>query len=66
MWLVMIDANFRVASAWNGYNMSRGTCTLHSFNEGPDDEGEPPMARSMNAVLQPASWQNGQEEEDDW
>lgn len=46
--------------------MSRGTCTLHSFNEGPDDEGEPPMARSMNEVLQPAPWQNGQEEEDDW
>jgi WD repeat-containing protein 23 len=40
-----------VASAWNGYNMGRGTCSLHSFNEGDDDEGEPHMGRSMDELL---------------
>ncbi|KAH8659573.1 WD40-repeat-containing domain protein [Ilyonectria robusta] len=47
------NAPVLVASAWNGYNMARGTCTLHSFNETMDDEGEPPMGRSVNDVLKP-------------
>ncbi|KAG6004681.1 hypothetical protein E4U21_000836 [Claviceps maximensis] len=33
--------------------MARGTCTLHAFNEGPDDEGEPRMRRSVDALLRP-------------
>ncbi|KAG5982324.1 hypothetical protein E4U55_002056, partial [Claviceps digitariae] len=41
-------------SAWNGYSMARGTCTLHAFNEGPDDEGEPRMRRSVDALLKPS------------
>lgn len=33
--------------------MARGTCTLHAFNESSDDEGEPDMRRSVNAMLRP-------------
>ncbi|KAI3583152.1 WD40-repeat-containing domain protein [Fusarium oxysporum f. sp. albedinis] len=49
-----------VASAWNGYNMARGTCTLHSYNDNVDDEGEPPMGQSVNHLLkeQPELYQN--------
>ncbi|KAF5974203.1 WD-repeat protein [Fusarium bulbicola] len=48
------------ASAWNGYNMARGTCTLHSYNDNVDDEGEPPMGQSVNNLLkeQPELYQN--------
>ncbi|KAF4966047.1 hypothetical protein FSARC_6247 [Fusarium sarcochroum] len=54
------NAPLLVASAWNGYNMARGTCTLHSFNENIDDEGDPPLGRSVNNVLkeQPELYQN--------
>ncbi|KAI8675373.1 hypothetical protein NCS57_00438400 [Fusarium keratoplasticum] len=40
-----------VASAWNGHNMAQGTCSVHSFNENVDDEGDPPMGRSVSNVL---------------
>ncbi|KAM0417361.1 hypothetical protein ACHAPT_012595 [Fusarium lateritium] len=40
-----------VASAWNGHNMAQGTCSLHSFNENVDDEGDPPMGRSVSNLL---------------
>ncbi|KAH7308468.1 WD40-repeat-containing domain protein [Stachybotrys elegans] len=46
------NAPIVVASALNGYNMSRGTCSVHSFNENDDDEGDPPMGRSVNEMLQ--------------
>lgn len=46
-------ANGPAASAWNGYGMAHGTCSLHAFNESPEDEGEPPMRRSVNSNLQP-------------
>ncbi|KAF4448125.1 LEC14B protein [Fusarium austroafricanum] len=54
------NAPLLVASAWNGYNMARGTCTLHSFNENMDDEGEVPLGHSVNDVLkeQPELYQN--------
>ncbi|KAG6112365.1 hypothetical protein E4U13_004306 [Claviceps humidiphila] len=42
-----------VASAWNGYSMARGTCSVHAFNEGPNDEAEPFMRRSVDAMLNP-------------
>ena len=32
--------------------MARGTCTVHSFNDSMDDEGDPPMGRSVNDMLQ--------------
>jgi WD repeat-containing protein 23 len=40
--------------------MARGTCTLHSFNEHTDDEGDPPMGHSVNHVLkeQPELYHN--------
>ncbi|KID72419.1 WD repeat protein, partial [Metarhizium brunneum ARSEF 3297] len=47
------SAPVMVASAWNGYSMARGTCTLHAFNESSDDEGEPEMRRSVDAMLRP-------------
>lgn len=31
--------------------MAQGTCSLHSFNENVDDEGDPPMGRSVSNVL---------------
>jgi len=35
------NAPMIVASAWNGYGMSSGTCSVHSWNDGAeDDEGE--------------------------
>ncbi|TQW01048.1 hypothetical protein V2A60_002066 [Cordyceps javanica] len=40
-----------VASAWNGYSMARGTCTIHSFNEAGEDEGEPEMGQSVDDML---------------
>ncbi|PNY23576.1 LEC14B protein [Tolypocladium capitatum] len=47
------SAPVMVASAWNGYSMARGTCTLHAFNESPDDEVDPDMQRSVNSMLLP-------------
>ncbi|KAK2058486.1 WD domain-containing protein [Colletotrichum caudatum] len=47
------NAPVLVASAWNGYNMAHGTCTLHSYNEAEDDEAEPPMGRSVDEKLRP-------------
>lgn len=41
------------ASAWNGYSMAHGTCSLHAFNEWPEDEGEPGMQRSVDSNLRP-------------
>jgi WD repeat-containing protein 23 len=40
--------------------MARGTCTLHSYNDNVDDEGEPPMGQSVNHLLkeQPELYQN--------
>ncbi|KAK7419412.1 hypothetical protein QQX98_003364 [Neonectria punicea] len=46
------NAPIIVASAWNGYNMARGTCTVHSFGDTMNDEGDPPMGRSVNDVLE--------------
>ncbi|KAK2592243.1 hypothetical protein QQS21_010059 [Conoideocrella luteorostrata] len=42
-----------VASAWNGHSMARGTCSVHSFNECSEDEGEPDMRRCVDAMLMP-------------
>ncbi|PTB70465.1 WD40 repeat-like protein [Trichoderma citrinoviride] len=42
-----------VASAWNGYSMARGTCSVHAFNESSEDEGEPEMGDSVNESLRP-------------
>lgn len=31
--------------------MARGTCTVHSFNEAEEDEGEPEMGQSVDDML---------------
>lgn len=33
--------------------MSRGTCSLHSFNDADGDEGTPGMGRSVDELLRP-------------
>lgn len=46
------NAPMIVASAWNGYGMSTGTCTVHSWNDGAeDDEAEPKMGLRVNQKL---------------
>ncbi|EFQ29533.1 WD domain-containing protein [Colletotrichum graminicola] len=47
------NAPVLVASAWNGFNMAHGTCTLHSYNEAEEDEADPPMGRSVDEKLRP-------------
>jgi WD repeat-containing protein 23 len=51
--LCVLFTNAKEASAWNGFNMGRGTCSLHSFNEADGDEGEPRMGRSVDEMLRP-------------
>ncbi|KAM0458003.1 hypothetical protein ACHAPV_001370 [Trichoderma viride] len=45
------NAPIVVASAWNGYSMARGTCTVHAFNGTNDDEGDPELGDSVNESL---------------
>ena len=55
------------ASAWNGYNLSRGTCTLHSFDVAEDEVPQPTSTRNFDDKLRPVPWAGfgGQEEDDD-
>ncbi|KAH8667425.1 WD40-repeat-containing domain protein [Tricladium varicosporioides] len=47
------NAPIIVGSAWSGYGMSTGTCTLHSWNDGvEDDEAEPKMGLRVNEKLE--------------
>ncbi|KAF4630590.1 hypothetical protein G7Y89_g7547 [Cudoniella acicularis] len=47
------NAPMIVASAWSGYGMSTGTCTVHSWNDGAeDDEAEPKMGLRVNQKLE--------------
>ena len=47
------NAPMIVASAWNGYGMQNGTCTVHSWNDGAeDDEAEPKMGLRVNQRLE--------------
>ncbi|KAJ5623095.1 hypothetical protein N7490_011700, partial [Penicillium lividum] len=40
------------ATSWNGWGLSSGTCTIHSWNDGADkDEGEPPIGQSYDDKL---------------
>ncbi|EXJ85611.1 hypothetical protein A1O1_05977 [Capronia coronata CBS 617.96] len=42
------------ATSWNGWGMATGTVSLHSWNDGnEDDEAQPPMASNYNARLDP-------------
>ncbi|KAA6408294.1 MAG: hypothetical protein FRX48_08036 [Lasallia pustulata] len=41
------------ATSWNGWGLSTGTCTLHSWNDGAeDDEGEPKMGTRVDQELE--------------
>ena len=41
------------ATSWNGYKMSTGTCTTHSWNDGAeDDEGSPAIGFRVNQKLE--------------
>ncbi|KAK8204956.1 WD40-repeat-containing domain protein [Phyllosticta capitalensis] len=40
------------ATSWNGWGTSLGTCTVHTWNDGvEEDEGEPAMGQRVNAEL---------------
>lgn len=40
------------ATSWNGWGTAQGTCSVHSWSDGTeDDEGDPPMGRRVNARL---------------
>lgn len=42
-----------LATSWNGWGMSKGTCTIHSWNDGAeDDEAEPKMGLRVNERLE--------------
>ena len=42
-----------IATSWSGYQESAGTCTIHSWNDGAeDDEAEPKMGRRVDQQLQ--------------
>ncbi|KAL2023523.1 hypothetical protein VTK56DRAFT_2131 [Thermocarpiscus australiensis] len=47
------NAPMLVASAWSGPAMDGGTASIHSYNEGESDEGEPGMGISVNEKLEP-------------
>ncbi|EAQ89814.1 hypothetical protein CHGG_06433 [Chaetomium globosum CBS 148.51] len=47
------NAPMLVASSWCGREYEVGTASLHSFNEGETDEGDPVMGRAVNEKLQP-------------
>ncbi|KAF2876907.1 WD40-repeat-containing domain protein [Massariosphaeria phaeospora] len=41
------------ATSWNGWGTSQGTCTVHTWNDGmEDDEAEPVVGRRVNARLE--------------
>lgn len=43
----------RTATSWNGWGMSSGTCTIHSWNDsGTEDEGDPPLGKSYNSRVE--------------
>ncbi|KAK4151915.1 LEC14B protein [Chaetomidium leptoderma] len=47
------NAPMLVASAWSGPSQDGGTASIHSFNEGESDEGDPVMGISVNEKLEP-------------
>ncbi|KAF2397360.1 WD40 repeat-like protein [Trichodelitschia bisporula] len=53
------NAPIIAATAWNGRGSSLGTCTVHSWSDGlEDDEGEPPMGYQLDAELRPETGHN--------
>jgi WD repeat-containing protein 23 len=49
----MCHANSSAATSWNGWGTTQGTCTVHTWNDGQEeDEAEPRVGRRVNAQLQ--------------
>ncbi|CAN9221617.1 unnamed protein product [Alternaria alternata] len=47
------NAPMIAATSWNGWGTSQGTCTVHTWNDGlEEDEAEPKIGRRVNAQLQ--------------
>ena len=47
------NVSHRIATSWNGWGMSTGTCTTHSWNDGAaEDEGEPRMGLRVDQRLE--------------
>lgn len=43
------------ATSWNGAGMTQGSCTMHTWNDGvEDDEGDPPMGQRVDQALRPS------------
>jgi DDB1- and CUL4-associated factor 11 len=54
-------APFIAASALNGFSMSHGTVSLHSYgvaDDGDEDDGSPPVPLVLNESLEPTPWEN--------
>ncbi|OAX80673.1 hypothetical protein ACJ72_04988 [Emergomyces africanus] len=48
------NAPIIAATSWNGWGMSTGTCSVHTWNDGADlDEGGVPLGQSYNSKLEP-------------
>ncbi|OCK83813.1 WD40 repeat-like protein [Lepidopterella palustris CBS 459.81] len=46
------DAPVIAATSWNGWGTSQGTCTVHTWNDGMDDDEGEPMGKRVNAQLE--------------
>ncbi|KAL1968042.1 hypothetical protein VTN77DRAFT_2171 [Rasamsonia byssochlamydoides] len=47
------NAPVLAATSWNGWGMSTGTCTVHTWTDSAsEDEGDPPMGMSYNNKLE--------------
>ncbi|KAJ5334848.1 hypothetical protein N7452_007251 [Penicillium brevicompactum] len=48
------NAPVLAATSWNGWGLSSGTCTVHSWNGGAaTDEGSPPLGKNYDDKLRP-------------
>ncbi|KAI1919785.1 hypothetical protein LOZ12_002254 [Ophidiomyces ophidiicola] len=47
------NAPILAATSWNGWGMSTGTCSIHSWNDdASEDEGDPPVGQSYDSNLE--------------
>ncbi|GAW21346.1 hypothetical protein ANO14919_108650 [Xylariales sp. No.14919] len=58
-------APFIAASSLNGWDNTLGTVTLHGYNEGHADEGDPEMGTAYDEKLRKISGRDGDEDDDD-
>jgi WD repeat-containing protein 23 len=51
-WVGVLTVHVLTATSWNGWGMATGTVSLHSWNDGAeDDEALPAMSSNYNARL---------------